>query len=320
MLLKKNLRRILGENLTEIYRWKPAAQPLKAEAFNKELSSIVADGQPQMVTRLGVSEADAVLNYLEIRNNNRENRVLLRWLHKFHGSRSQWSDKTLRLLVDNAGFFPHCSEAANRFAERFLDDFAQANFVGVWGFVPGEQFLIRRQCPSAVQFEPGALEPFYFSEPWSRSLAGRKVLVLHPFVESISAQYRKRDRLFADPQVLPEFELLTVRAVQSLGGAAEKFANWFEALAFMQRQIDRTKFDVALVGAGSYGVPLCAHIKKLGKIAIHIGGALQIMFGIKGRRWDKMPEVRRFYNDAWVRPSSSEMWPTADLVEQGCYW
>lgn len=320
MNLREMLCHGLGLSLAEIYRRKPTTAPVRAEVFNVELSATVTEAKPKMIARLGVSEADALLNYLEMQNTGSDATLLARWRHGLQGARSSWSDRTLDLLANNAGFFPRQEEAASRFAERFLEDFAQADCVGVWGFVPGEQFLIRRQCPEAVQFEPGALEPFYFTEPWSRSLAARKVLVIHPFADSIRSQYGKRHLLFANRQVLPDFELLTVRAVQSLGGGADDFADWFEALAFMQSQIDRIDFDVALIGAGAYGVPLCAHVKRMGKISIQIGGALQILFGIKGRRWDSMPKVGRLYNDAWVRPGPAEQIPAREKIEGGCYW
>lgn len=52
--------------------------------------------------------------------------------------------------------------------------------------------------------------------------------------------------------------------------------------------------------------------------AVHIGGALQLLFGIKGRRWDR--EFSSIYNDAWVRPEENEKPRNANSVEGGCYW
>ena len=50
-------------------------------------------------------------------------------------------------------------------------------------------------------------------------LRGKKVLVIHPFAETIQHQYeQKRTLLFKNPDVLPEFQLETIKAVQSLGG------------------------------------------------------------------------------------------------------
>lgn len=61
-------------------------------------------------------------------------------------------------------------------------------------------------------------------------------------------------------------------------------------------------FDIALIGCGAYGMPLASFIKGMGKQAVHLAGWTQILFGIKGKRWDDLPYVSKFYNNAWVRP------------------
>ncbi len=312
--------RLMGWSFSELYRQAPQHNPLTAVEFNSALAEIVPKGEPCMVVRLGVSEADALLNYLEIG----QWRSSVGWVsknhHRWRGGRDSWSSRTLDLLTNNAGFFPRREEAAERFARRFLADLAGADYIGVWHFVPGEQFLIDNYCPQAVQFAPAAVEPYYFSNPWSQALAGRRVLVVHPFAESIQAQYLRRRELFSEPSILPEFDLICVKAVQSLLGKASGFTDWFEALAWMERTIDTHDYDIALIGAGAYGLPLSAHVKRRGKISIQMGGALQIFFGIKGRRWDNMPEVKKFYNQAWVRPSEEERIHQRHKIEGGCYW
>ena len=62
-----------------------------------------------------------------------------------------------------------------------------------------------------------------------------------------------------------------------------------------------------------------------------MGGALQLLFGIKGNRWeDPLYGVRewgipesfyiRMFNNAWVRPGTEGMPDNASQVENGCYW
>ena len=51
-------------------------------------------------------------------------------------------------------------------------------------------------------------------------------------------------------------------------------------------------------------------------MSIHAGGATQLLFGIKGKRWDECG----FYNDYWVRPSEREKPLGYEKVEGGCYW
>ena len=88
----------------------------------------------------------------------------------------------------------------------------------------------------------------------------------------------------------------------------------------MRDQIAKTEFDVAILGCGAYGFPLAAHVKRLGKQSVHLGGATQILFGIKGRRWDTHDVISGLYNDYWVRPLPSETPAGHQSVEEGCYW
>jgi glycerol-3-phosphate dehydrogenase len=81
-------------------------------------------------------------------------------------------------------------------------------------------------------------------------------------------------------------------------------------------------FDVAIIGCGAYGMPLASKLKNAGKQAIHLGGATQLLFGIKGNRWENgyPTKIATFFNDAWVRASAEETPQNAYTVERGCYW
>lgn len=158
-------------------------------------------------------------------------------------------------------------------------------------------------------------------------LKGKKVLVVHPFAELMKKQYElKRESLFLNPMVLPEFgELTVIKAVQSLGGGNTEFSNWFEALNSMKAQMDSIDYDVCLIGCGAYGFPLAAHAKRTGHQAIHLGGVLQLLFGIKGKRWEDPNYNNRYnyttlFNDSWVKPGEDLKPSNYRAVEGGCYW
>lgn len=84
----------------------------------------------------------------------------------------------------------------------------------------------------------------------------------------------------------------------------------------MKKHLKNIDFDIALIGAGAYGLFLADYCKQLGKIGIHIGGNVQLMFGIKGKRWDN----QNLYNESWVRPSDEEKPDGFENIEDGCYW
>ena len=93
----------------------------------------------------------------------------------------------------------------------------------------------------------------------------------------------------------------------------------------MQKEIDKVDFDVALIGCGAYGFALANYVKKKGKVAIHIGGATQLLFGIKGGRWVNNPSHypylhKKVFNEYWVFPPKEDLPKAAASVEDSCYW
>ena len=92
----------------------------------------------------------------------------------------------------------------------------------------------------------------------------------------------------------------------------------------MCRDISELDFDIALVGCGGYGLPICNYIlKNLKKSAIYVGGGLQLLFGIMGKRWETSPywkEIIKVHNPSFIRPSGDEILKNHEFIEQGCYW
>ena len=133
------------------------------------------------------------------------------------------------------------------------------------------------------------------------------------------------ERLWRDPAQLPRFTLKTVKAVVSFAGVTPAYPTWSKALASMKAAVDAAMpFDVALLGCGSYGLPLVGYILDTHKRpAMYIGGGLQLQFGIKGHRWAnarEQPLGTLFNNPYWVWPSKAEVPPEANGVEGSAYW
>jgi hypothetical protein len=270
------------------------------------IGELIARDEPLMVARLGSVELSCLRFYLEKRG----------------GTKTAYSKKISYAMANNAGFFPADDDSLDALAALYLDHLRHADVMGVW-FNPYEDVICNTWCRDAEPVELGCLEPFRFSNPWSVRLAGHTVLVVHPFAESIRKQYaEKRRLLFADPDVLPDFELKTVKAVQSLAGSKVEFATWFDAYRHMCDEMARVDFDICLIGAGAYGLPLASFAKGLGKQAIQMGGATQILFGIKGRRWEELygDSTAKLFNRHWVRPLESETPANKERVDKGCYW
>lgn len=221
----------------------------------------------------------------------------------------------------NAGVFPVDDASLDRFSRVFVDAVSKTDVMGVW-FNRNEDRIVGRFCPAARLVQLEALNSVLRADPWTAALAGKVVLVVHPFAKTIESQYRtRRSLLFADPRVLPEFELKTITAVQSAARADCGYGSWFDAYRAMRDEIAATEFDIAVIGAGAYGLPLAASVKDGGRQAVHLGAATQLLFGIRGRRWEReSADVAALFNGHWVRPSAEETPEGSDAVEEGCYW
>ena len=231
--------------------------------------------------------------------------------------------RTLKTLCSNAGFFPYNIDLGIRFYERMLQDMPEIDVLASYIYEEKNVKQFLTGIKKRVNLD-GFYAPFRWENPWTKALKDKRVLVVHPFVESIRYQYENnRTKLWNNPDVLPEFkELLTLKAVQSIADAKDQpYKDWFEALRYMEDEIAKLDFDVAIIGCGAYGMCLAAHVKRMGKIAIHLAGWTQMLFGVYGNRWIKdQPEYSKFINKYWIRPNENEKPKGANKIENGCYW
>jgi len=259
--------------------------------------------KPSMIARFGSVEIKAVL-YPKMP-------YLIRIAMK------KWAITDMELL---AGFYPATKANLQKFSDLMIEDMKLLDILGSWRM---EERFFQKYYPLAIKVKLNTLEPYLQKDPWTEVLEGKKILVIHPFSETIEYQYlNNRKLLFEDKRVLPEFKTLeTIKAVQTIAGNNRGiFKDWFEALDYMKGEIDKKDFDIAIIGCGAYGFPLAAHVKRLGKKAIHLGGATQLLFGIKGKRWIERDDFKSIINNYFVSPKDQDRPENSRTVEGGSYW
>ncbi len=270
---------------------------------NTLLRDLLNGSKPLMIARYGLYELRVVGGYL-MENNELVNQAFFN-------------------LCNNAGFFPYEESLVSRFVETYTEATKKIDCFAAWNYRHGlwkeEQRVFQFGDEQTKLIDIDALNFYKYENPWTSSLEGKRVLVVHPFTTTIKNQYQKRSDLFTNQRTLPEFKSLDlVTAIQSAAGSPTQFRDWFAALNYMKGEIEQKDFDVALIGAGAYGLPLAAFVKSLGKKAVHMGGVSQMLFGIRGKRWEK--NYSHFFNEHWVRPGENETPRDAQKVEGGCYW
>ena len=281
------------------------------ESASEELAKLIFAGQPLAAGRVGLFEMAAMRMY------------------EF-GIKKKYS-----LVMDNiyncAGFFPNDIDLGDRFLMIMKESLKEMDMLAPF-YQFCENYFINHYTKKDIIISKSAwlFHICQLENVWTKALKGKRVLVISPFTETIRQQYQKRELLFPGKEILPEFgELLTYKSLMTIGDMRDdRFATWFEALEHMKREILAMDFEVALLGCGAYGFPLAAEIKKAGKQAVHMGGILQILFGIMGKRWDGtrnggalhiQKDIAKYYNEYWTYPLE-ERPREASKVEYGPYW
>jgi hypothetical protein len=230
----------------------------------------------------------------------------------------------MKQLCNNAGVYPITRQMISVFGEEHFRALEIVDILSVWAKPMAwvESIYGLRNEVSLV----GGDASFPWPEPrdgvslqsWGMSLDGKKVLVASPFENTIREQEKLLSKVFKGIDI-PKMRLELIKVPMSQGGLNDGKSYEYH-LAKLKDEMAAREFDVALVSAGAYSLPLAAHAKMLGKRGVHAGGALQTFFGISGKRYDSYPWVLKFKNSHWKRPSLQERPENWRSIEDGCYW
>jgi hypothetical protein len=291
------------------------------------LSQKVAAETPFTAGKLGTAECDVIAFYLS---------------HRQAAEKTPYPPQILRNIFLNAGLFPATEATADAYAS-YMATMVLPRMDGIAEWNPcsplNESAILNHYAPSSVRFPARSLEPYYATATenrWTLVATGNTeskppIAVVSPFAESIAAQWGRQDSVWSTgPRIWIEgAKLATVRAGYSpmLAGhgsgawpRAVQEGGWTAAIRWMADRVEASGAKLAIVGCGALSLPLCVALKSRGIAAIHTGGATQILFGIKGGRWETHSVISTFFNDAWIRPAAAEIPAHAAHVEGACYW
>ncbi len=155
---------------------------------------------------------------------------------------------------------------------------------------------------------------------FSTALAGKRVLVVSPFSESFRSNFPRRRAILRD-YAYPEFTPLYCTTPITYAGLPPQLyphRNWSETLDALKAEVGGLDFDVALLSCGSYAAPLGVHIAgAMGRKAIYVGGVLQLLFGVIGRRYRNPYFLQHLNADALIEPVESGKYMPHTHVQEG---
>ena len=249
--------------------------------------------------------------------------------------RTRTPDQSLinRMLV-GAGIQFLSQTDAEDYVNTYIESFSQCDMVGVWN--GGAMYAQTRRFYEIINKHPSkwwtpicapSLEPFYYMNHPQYDFASifkdKKVLILSSHSKTIKGQLSKN--VFKTPIFHKTAKLYVHKTPQQNGGSNDhqSWQSHFDALKNDVRRIQAAffDFDIAVVGCGGFGMPICHYIRNdLGKSVIYVGGALQLFFGIMGKRWEHSPKILEHVNGEWTRPLDVDKPTNPEYCEGSCYW
>jgi len=222
-------------------------------------------------------------------------------------------------LFFNAGIYIRNINDFNEWCNLLLESIKDLDYILQWCPNKEDQTVIDYCNKENVFYSFEGLEPFVFgNDGWHYSLDNKNILCVSPFSETIKNQFKNFDKIWPNANI---GNILTITSPYSEALTGEQPVPWKDKLNKMLDQITQTDFDFATVGCGGFSLIVCSHIKKMGKPCVHLGGGNQILYGIRGRRWDDCFKQYEWYGTKyWVRPNDEEIPKNSFLLENGCYW
>jgi len=183
---------------------------------------------------------------------------------------------------------------------------------------------------SVHEFSPPTLIPVDPRQSYLNAFKGKKILIVCPFAELLKARANKETFEGAWSKI--GFEWFYPQSVEAIefpyGFSKETQAQYGNAIHLFRNITDRmdsTDYDICLIGAAGLGIPLASHAKNRGKIGFSMGGILQILFGVLGKRWRERADwMERNVNEHWInmpeRYKPKELAEGLEVCDNGAYW
>ena len=248
---------------------------------------------------------------------------------------SEITTDAANMLERNAGVFPSSVESIRKWVSATKEAFQGADILATGWYAPivkREQLLLKAWNVNASQIMLRGIEPYYSSHKsrWTNALEGQKVCVVSSFTHSMASQIKKGEVAIwpqAEGSIWPsnvQWSWVNTGYAPSMSLGRASWENdpssWEEAVSYVVERVIASNASIVLIGCGGLGMIIANELKRKGKICIVMGGAIQVLFGIKGGRWKTHDVISKLWNEEWIYPSVEETPGCATAVENSCYW
>jgi hypothetical protein len=287
--------------------------------FLEDARTALKTGAPLAVAGLGMSENHWM--YYPIFLEERPGQTKLRVFH-MQLIYNAWSQ---------VGIFPPQPDFYLRYNEFFMEHVRRIDWLGLVLEPVMEpkivhHYELRNKLINHLDLIPDKSIPDEPANCYVPFFKDKRILIVCPFAEFLKARatreifegvWSKTGKQWFDPAGVDALEF----PYGFDPATAKYYATAIDLFEHIASEIARRDFDVALIAAGGLAVPLASYVKFLGKIAIDLGGELQFLLGVNGKRWRDDARWTREYGTAWWADLPDKYRPRqVGVAGAGAFW
>jgi hypothetical protein len=237
-------------------------------------------------------------------------------------------------FLNQEGLFPGTPSFMLDFAKFYVEQIRKLDFLGLC-FVPREleilkHYQLKNKFVYLLDQEPDRSTPDNPEKCYLQYFRDKKILIICPFAgilkeratrEIFEGVWSRTGKKWFYPASIDALEFPYGFSKET----QKRYATALDLLDSIKNEIAHRDFDVALIAAAGLAIPIAAYAKDIGKMGICLGGHLQAVFGVIGKRWWNMDDWKRdYFNSYWInvpeRYKPRELSEGMAVCDNGDYW
>jgi len=308
----------LQEVRTAIQDWRYPC--ISKQEFLADLSRALSTGTGYASGKLGYSQQQCMYYPLRIRKERDPAKLeAFRKELLFHG-------------LKQCGIFPASPDFYMQFNEFYLHHVRNLDCVGICHYHPFEpevlgHYRLTNKLTDYLNQQVDLDSPSAEGTCYLPLFRGRRILIVCPFAEVLKERATEEifEGVWSKAGHKKWFHPASIEALEfPYGFSADTQRAYPDAIALFDdivAQLRQRVFDVALIGAAGLAIPLASAVKEMGRVGMDIGGHLQLLFGVLGKRYRRWG-WSAIDDNPWCINMPSQYIPkeAAEVCDQGAYW
>jgi hypothetical protein len=240
-------------------------------------------------------------------------------------------NELIKHFLKNTGLFPVTHNFVLQYGRFYIEHVKSLDCVGLWVRQELEPEIInyyqlKNKFIRFTDLEFDMSIPNNESNCYLQYFRDRKILLICPFAELLKIRATKEifegvwsntGKKWFSPQYVDYLEF----PYGFSNDTHKKYSNAIDLFEYIKSEINKKDFDIALIAAAGLAIPIASYIKNIGKIAISLGGILQILFGVIGGRWRNHEFWQNnYFNSWWIDMPDKYRPKETDVCDIGAYW